>query len=62
MRKIIELKDLSHSLQFIIKQSSMQQHELKKYVEFTVHKKPDKMKKLRNLQSNRPFFFALSSI
>ena len=33
----------------------MQQHELKKYVEFSVYKQPDKMKKkLRIFQSNRP--------
>ena len=31
----------------------MQQHELNKYIEFTIYKKPDKMKKHRNLQSNR---------
>ena len=37
-----------------MKQSSMQQQELEKYVEFTVYKKTDKMKKHRNLQSNRP--------
>ena len=36
----------------------MQQHKLKKYVEFTVNGKPDKMnKKLRNLQTNRPEIF-----
>ena len=28
-----------------MKKSSMQQHELKKYVEFTVYEKPDKMSK-----------------
>ena len=32
-----------------MKQSSKQQHKLKKYLEFTVNKKPDKMKKHKNV-------------
>ena len=39
---IIKLENLSHSLQLKMKQSSTQHHELKKYLEFTVNKKPDK--------------------
>ena len=36
----------------------MQQHELKKYVEFTVYEKPDKMKKNLEIcnQIDRKFF------
>ena len=35
----------------------MQHHELKKYLEFTVNKKPDKMKKHKNfcIQTDRKF-------
>ena len=47
----MKLKNLSHRLQFKMKKSSKQQHEWeKKYVEFTVYRKPDKMnEKFRNL-------------
>ena len=41
----IKLKNLSHRLQLKMKKSSMQQHELKKYTEFTVCGKLDKMNK-----------------
>ena len=36
----------------------MQHHELKKYLEFTVNKKPGKMKKhKKNMHTNRPESF-----
>ena len=37
----------------------MQHHELKKYLEFTVNKKPDKIKKHKNfcILTDRNFFF-----
>ena len=46
---IIEFKNLSHSLQFKTKYSSMQHHELKKYFEFNVKKKPCKWKNIKIL-------------
>ena len=46
----MKLKNLSRRLQFKMKKYSKQQHELEKYVEFTLYRKPDKMnEKLRNL-------------
>ena len=45
IRIIKELKNLFDRLQFKMKKSSMQQHGLKKYVEFTVYGKPDKTNK-----------------
>ena len=39
----------------------MQKHELKKYLEFTVNNKPDKMKKHKKIckRTDRKFFFLL---
>ena len=50
----IKLKNLSHRLQLKMKKSSMQQHELKKYTEFTVCGKLDKMNKKTQKFANKP--------
>ena len=50
-------------MQFKMKKSSMQQHQLKEYVEFTVYEKPDKMKKTEicNRTGRKMFFKMLSN-
>ena len=46
----MKLKNLSHRLQFKMKKPSKQHTNWKKYVEFMIYRKPDKMnEKLRNL-------------